>query len=166
MAPLTPEDFEEQALAQMDLLYGLACHLCHDPVMAQDLVQEAYLKAFRARSSFLAGTSMRAWMVAILRNACCDQWRRSRWIDPRVRADEMVRLDPRPAYNPQALMDPALQHALASLPEKQRLVLVLFYVEEWSYEEISQALGVPKGTLGVWLKRAKERLRSALQEEL
>jgi RNA polymerase sigma-70 factor (ECF subfamily) len=165
MATLTPEDFEEQALAQMDLLYGLACRLCHDPVLAQDLVQEAYLKAFRARASFLAGASMRAWMVAILRNACYDHWRRSRWIDPRVRADEMARPDPRSVYGPPALADPALERALASLPEKQRLVLVLFYAEEWSYEEISQALSVPKGTLGVWLKRAKERLRSALQEE-
>ena len=95
MATLPPEEFEKQALAQMDLLYGLACRLCRDPVLAQDLVQEAYFKAFRARASFLAGTSMRAWMVAILRNACRDQWRRSRWIDPSLRADEMARADPR-----------------------------------------------------------------------
>ena len=107
---------------------------------------------------------MRAWLVAILRNACRDHWRRRRWINPWVRADEMALPDPRAGDGAPAQPDPALERALAKLPEQQRLVLLLFYVEEWSYEEISQALGVPKGTLGVWLKPAKQRLRQSLEE--
>src|SRR5579883_2699902 len=75
-AKLEPDPFAEEALAHMDALYGVACRLTRNPTEAEDLVQDALVKAMRARDQFHAGTNLKAWMFRILTNTFINKYRR------------------------------------------------------------------------------------------
>jgi RNA polymerase sigma-70 factor (ECF subfamily) len=158
--------FEQESLDYLDLLFGLAIRLCRDRVLAQDLVQETYLKALKARPGFAPGSSLKAWLAAILRNTWRDHCRHSRFVDPFARPEDLnLAADLAARDRSQPDWGDEMEAGLAALPEKQRLVLILACVEEWSYEEIAQALGCPKSSVGVWLKRAKAMLRKKMKEK-
>src|SRR5947209_19005323 len=74
--PSQNEGFAEEALAHMDAMYGVACRLTRNPTEAEDLVQDALVKAMRAREQFHAGTNLKAWMFRILTNTFINKYRR------------------------------------------------------------------------------------------
>ena len=75
-AASTPPSFTEECLAHMDALYGVACRLTRNPTEAEDLVQDAMLKAMRAQHQFQAGTNLKAWLFRILTNTFINKYRR------------------------------------------------------------------------------------------
>jgi len=161
--------FQDLALPLFEQLYNFAHWLAQDANEAEDLVQETYAKALRGFSSFQAGTNFRAWIFRILRNS---------FLTSRTGLKTKVALDddgveaiasaaPTPE---QVLIEQAnremLRAALTELPVPYREILLLCEVEEMSYEEIAQVLGIPAGTVMSRLHRARKALRAELLRRL
>ena len=144
---------------------GLALRLLSDRHEAEDAVQEAFLRAWRALGSFEPGRDFDRWLLKIAANAALDLVRRRR-PEP-VPAENLEAL---PLARPEGGIDPesadaravALEQALCALPGRQRLAFVLFHQAGLSYEEIAARLGAPVGTVRSSLHRARLALRSAL----
>jgi RNA polymerase sigma-70 factor (ECF subfamily) len=158
--------FEELAMPLFDQLYNFARWLTQDTSEAEDLVQETYTKALRGFSSFQLGTNFRAWMYRILRNS---------FLSSRTGLRTMVAIDEEseekllPAENvtPETILiaqvsREAVQEALANLPVPFREILLLCEVEEMSYQDISETLGIPIGTVMSRLSRARKALRGSM----
>jgi RNA polymerase sigma-70 factor (ECF subfamily) len=157
------------ALAHADALYNFACHLGHDPVAAEDLVQETYARALGAGEQFKPGGNLKAWLFRILRNTFIDLYRR----DQRARTeggldtvgDERAPAADAAALPPQEreLMGRELVQALALLSDEARLA-VLLDLEGFSEAEIADCLGCAPGTVKSRLFRARAALRERLGE--
>ena len=159
--------FEERVVPLMDDAYTLARYLVRDEHDAQDIVQEAYLRAWRYFATFRGGDE-RAWLLTIVRN-CCYTSRQTRR-DPRfVEYDDEAHgadQDARFAADAGAVGESdrsLLSSALAGLASEFREVIVLREIEGCSYQEIARVTGVPIGTVMSRLARARERLRRALK---
>lgn len=163
--------FEAEALAALDSLYRTALRLTRVPADAEDLVQETYLKAFRAADSFTPGTNLRAWLFTILhntaRNRVRDRIREAVSVDSEVveRAAESPVRDVRggPPETPETLLlretlAPELQAAIDELPDAFRQAVWLRDVEEFSYAEIANMLSVPVGTVMSRISRGRHLL--------
>lgn len=157
--------FEDLALPLFDQLYNFAHWLAQDASEAEDLVQETYAKALRGFSSFQAGTNFRAWIFRILRNSFLTS--RTGLKTKVALEDDSVEAIPSAAPTPEeVLVEQAnremVRDALTELPVPYREILLLCEVEEMSYEEIAQVLGIPSGTVMSRLHRARKALRSCL----
>jgi len=168
--------FEAEALASLDGLYRAALRLTRVPADAEDLVQETYLKAFRAADRFQAGTNLRAWLFTILhntaRNRARDRARDTVTADSEVvdRADDsaVAWAGTSPAETPETLLlrdtlTPDLQAAVEALPDAFRQAVWLRDVEEFSYAEIAEMLAIPVGTVMSRISRGRRLLFDRLQ---
>jgi RNA polymerase sigma-70 factor (ECF subfamily) len=160
-------NFEEAVMPHTDAAYNLARWLTRNDADAQDVVQEAYLRALRFFDGF-RGTDARAWLLTIVRNTCYT-WLRRRG-SPELSCDfaEIVLARESGGPNPETeqLMKAQAQlvnDAIEKLPIEFREVVVLRELEELSYKEISVVLGVPIGTVMSRLARARKRLALLLQ---
>ena len=163
-------EFEELALPLFDSLYNFAHWLAQDRHQAEDLVQETYAKALKGFGSFRQGTNFRAWMFKILRNTFLTSRTglSSAHTEPLEPGDE-DRLLPVSSHTPETLvitqdLGEALQQAIEALPVPFREVLLLADVEEMSYQEISESLSIPIGTVMSRLARARKSARQKLIE--
>ena len=157
--------FADEALSYIDALYGTALRLTRRPQDAEDLVQETYLKAFRASAQFQRGTNLKAWLFTILHNT----FRNMRRHDVRNPVDvnsETVELAADQRGDEQtpeqllsrATLDGDLQEALDGLPEAFRQAVWLRDVEEFSYAEIARIVDVPIGTVMSRISRGRRML--------
>jgi RNA polymerase sigma-70 factor, ECF subfamily len=156
------ERFERVVLPFLDDAYTLARYLLRDEHDAQDVVQEASLRAFRYFDGFSGGDA-RAWLLAIVRN-CSLNWRRRHRADERTVSfidgvDVPVDADHEAdASSIESSERARVQRAVDALPAEFREVIVLREVQELSYKEISDVAGVPIGTVMSRLARARKRL--------
>jgi RNA polymerase sigma-70 factor (ECF subfamily) len=152
--------FEAEALPHLRALYSTALRLTRNPHDAEDLVQETYLKAYRAFDTYRAGTNIRAWLYTILHRVRTDAFRRA------GRRPETVELaDEGPAVRPgQQASEAALDvgRALETLPETFRMAVILRDIEELSYDQIARTLEIPVGTVMSRIHRGRALLRQAL----
>jgi len=166
--------FEAEALASLDSLYRTALRLTRVPADAEDLVQETYLKAFRAADSFKPGTNLRAWLFTILhntaRNRARDRARDAVSVDSEIveRAAEQPAAGG-PVETPETLLvratlAPQLQAAIDDLPDAFRQAVWLRDVEEFSYAEIAEMLSIPVGTVMSRISRGRRQLYEALAQ--
>jgi RNA polymerase sigma-70 factor (ECF subfamily) len=162
--------FEAEALASLDSLYRTALRLTRVPADAEDLVQDTYLKAFRAADRFAPGTNLRAWLFTILHNTARNR--------ARDRARDAVDVDSEvversaeaggaggglPFETPETLLlrdalAPELQEAIDDLPAAFRQAVWLRDVEEFSYAEIAAMLEIPIGTVMSRISRGRRLL--------
>ncbi len=159
--------FEEEALGALDSLYRTALRLTRSPADAEDLVQDTYLKAFRAADRFEPGTNLRAWLFTILHNTARNR--------VRDRAREAVTVDSEAVEaaadagmggsgdTPESLLlrdtlGPELQAAIDALPDAFRQAVWLRDVEEFSYAEIARMLDIPPGTVMSRISRGRRML--------
>jgi RNA polymerase sigma-70 factor, ECF subfamily len=163
--------FEADALACLDSLYRTALRLTHVPADAEDLVQETYLKAFRAADRFEPGTNLKAWLFTILhntaRNRVRDRMREAVTFDSEI-VDRAADAPPdvsagRFVDTPETLLlretlDPDLKAAIEALPEAFRQAVWLRDVEEFSYAEIGRMLAIPAGTVMSRISRGRRML--------
>jgi RNA polymerase sigma-70 factor (ECF subfamily) len=170
--------FEAEALASLDSLYRAALRLTRVPADAEDLVQETYLKAFRAVDRFEPGTNLRAWLFTILHNTALnrarDRARDTVAVDSEV-VDRAAEGPPpggssaRTAETPESLLirdtlAPELQAAIDALPLAFRQAVWLRDVEEFSYAEIATMLSIPIGTVMSRISRGRHLLFDALKK--
>src|SRR5579872_3304845 len=157
--------FEHPALPHLNAAYNLARWLTRNGDHAEDLVQEAYLRAFRSFETFQGGDG-RAWLLTVVRNTCLT-WLRKRGDQPIVEFDEQVHGSADESPNAESvLLNQAalgsLQDCLEELPLEFREVIVLRELEELSYKEISDIARVPVGTVMSRLARARKKLQQCL----
>ena len=180
-APVPARDaaFEADALAQLDSLYRTALRLTRNPADAEDLVQDTFLKAFRAADRFEPGTNLRAWLFTILHNSALNR--------ARDRARDAVTIDSdtveqaadvapgaglsAPGDTPESLLlrdtlAPELQSAIDALPAAFREAVWLRDVEEFSYAEIAKMLSIPLGTVMSRISRGRQGLYEKLKSSV
>src|SRR6266404_3418221 len=170
-ADLQPDSFEELAMPLFDQLYNFAHWLTQNREEAEDLVQETYAKALKGFSSFRLGTNFRAWMYRILRNTFLTSRTGLKVtmtvpLDPEEDGPEpgVERDTPETILFERANRE-LLQSAIDELPVYFREILLLCEVEEMSYQEISETLSVPVGTVMSRLSRARKTLRDRLRPQ-
>jgi RNA polymerase sigma factor (sigma-70 family) len=170
-APLSPreaERFRDVVLPHLDAAYGFARFLCRDATVADDVVQDAYLRAYRAFAGYRGGDP-KAWLFTIVRSSFLS-WARSQraWSD--ITAPEAVeQVETTPSEVPTAedalvlAADLAvLRAAVEALPDPFRETLVLRELQEMSYRDIAEITGAPIGTVMSRLARARSLLAAAL----
>ena len=160
--------FRDAALPHLDDAYTLARYLLRDATDAEDAVQECYLRALRHFDSY-RGPAMKPWLLAILRNVCKVEFaRRALQPMPPGRNEDEPAEDPplwqEPPPSPEAELlrrhdDEAIRRLVASLPEPFREAIVLRDINDLSYRDIAEVLGVPVGTVMSRLARARALLR-------
>jgi len=169
--------FEDEALALADQVYRVARRLVGSREEAEDLVQEAYARAFRSWRSFTPGTNMRAWLFRILTNLNVDRGRRIQ------RAPQMQPLEETDYYLAnkvasaagedvldqdvvvERLSQDAVVSALSELPPQFREVVVLVDIGDFTYADAAQILDIPMGTVMSRLHRGRRLLKQNLAEE-
>jgi RNA polymerase sigma-70 factor (ECF subfamily) len=170
--------FEELALEHVDALYGAALRLTRVPSEAEDLVQDALVRAYRFQHHFEPGTNMRAWLLRILTNTFINHYRRSSRERRVLDRDEgspagdgvmsraaMRGLTDAVSVAQQGLLREEILRALDELPDEYRVMIVLADIEELSYKEIAEAVGCPIGTVMSRLHRARKLMQKRLIDQ-
>lgn len=171
------DSFESIAMPQADILYGAALRMTRDATMAEDLVQETLMRAYRFWHRFEQGTNVKAWLMRIQTNIFINRYRKrqkeravfdSRQVDdllPRLEVEERTYLPPetRDEFLKHLIGDEVLR-ALDELPFEFRMTILLADMHDLSYKEIAEVLDCPVGTVMSRLHRARKLLQSRLLE--
>ncbi len=175
MAAQKTPDFNRTAIVHLNVLYRAALRLTRNEGDAEDLVQETFLRAFRAWDGFRPGSNCRAWLLRIQRNAFINQYRRKRKEREVLQGErdgvhggrffcadtQKRRSDPTRQVLESGLSDD-VEAALDALPEAFQTVVRLVDLESRSYKEVATAMGTPIGTVMSRLFRARRELRQHL----
>ena len=158
--------FEQAVLPHLDAAYNLARWLTRHDQDAQDVVQEACLRAFRFFPDFRGGNA-RAWLMKIVRNTCYSWLGTNRPLQDTEEFDENFFPPDTRALNPEEVVlqnerGTLLRKALEKLPPNFREVIILRELEGMSYRDIAGITGMPAGTVMSSLSRARDRLREAV----
>jgi len=161
-------NFEEAVLPHLDAAYNLARWLTRNEQDAEDVVQEAYLRAFRFFAGFRGGDA-RAWLLKIVRNTCYTWLHANRPLQDATEFDENLFPPDSRALNPEEVVlqndsRTLVRRALERLAPNYREVLVLRELEGMSYKAIADITGMPAGTVMSSLSRARDRLRQVLTD--
>jgi RNA polymerase sigma-70 factor (ECF subfamily) len=153
-------------VAHLDAAYNLARYLMRNEAEAEDVVQSAYVRAISHFAGFRGGDG-RAWLLTIVRNTCYDRMRKRGASVQDTDFDEASHSGGRQNPDPEAALLLAertelLRKSLAELPAESREVLVLRELEQMSYQQIANIVGIPVGTVMSRLSRARQRLHQAL----
>lgn len=150
-------------------VYSLAFHVLSDEDEAADVTQDVFIRLWKHRSSVDA-ERLEAWLIRVTRNASIDAWRRRKTRERVYLSDtETVEVQPGAMRSPEgstsaSMFHDRLQQALEELGEPHRSIVVLREIQEYQYEEISEALELPLNTVKVYLHRARKALRESLGE--
>lgn len=158
--------FEQTILPHLGAAYNLARWLTRNDTDAEDVVQEAYLRAFKFFGSFRGGDS-RAWLLTIVRNTCYTWRQQNRTKELTTVFDEELHGTENEISNPETILSEnlnaeLLKKALDKLPVEFREVLILRELEGFSYKEIADVANVPLGTVMSRLARARKQLQQTL----
>lgn len=160
--------FEQLVTAYRDRVYRLALRLCGNEADADEAAQDAFLAAWRGLPNFRGESKFSTWLYQLVNHAAIDLLRREK---RQVAAGDIDEVDtPDTAPSPHHMAErneqrQAVREAVLALPEEQRQVVVLRFMEELSYEEIGAALHLPTGTVKSRLNRAKAALREILSQK-
>ena len=169
--------FEDEAMPLASQLYGAAMRLTRNPADAEDLVQETFLKAYRAYDTFEAGTNLKAWLYRILTNTFINKYRRDSrrpqetdlgdledlYLFRRLKRQTSTGLTSSAEEQLlEGLVESDIKEAIEALPDSFRMVVLLADLEGFSYKEIAEILDIPIGTVMSRLHRGRKALERAL----
>jgi RNA polymerase sigma-70 factor, ECF subfamily len=168
---VSPIQFDNLFKQHRQRVYGYAYHYLGDEEDAADVTQEVFIRMWRSRRA-IEEDRVVAWLLRVARNLCVDVYRR-RSTRHKYFREERVSIMEHPDHRPQPdrvtagnMFDERLKKALDKLGEPHRSIVVLREIQEYKYEEISEALELPLNTVKVYLHRARRALREELSEDL
>ncbi len=167
--------FEQEFYPHMNALYNFAYHLVKNEEDANDLVQETYLRAFKAIERYHEGTHARAWLFRILKNNFINDYRKKNVRPTEVEYEEVLNFHdeedtPYSTYSDlrvelfDHIIGDEVSKALAALPIEFRMVILLRDFEDFSYEEIAKIMDIPIGTVRSRLHRTRNMLKEKLRD--
>ena len=182
MKPSSRDYFEQTMLAHLSASYHFALSIMGHPQNAEDAVQEAYIRAFRAINQF-SGENSKAWLMVIVRNVCMTQLNQLKgskvvYVDPQVLKQETHHFQIEQAITDATPESKAIElsnlssqskrihHAISQLPVEYREVILLREFQEFNYKQISEITSLPMGTVMSRLSRARRDLRKILGSEI
>lgn len=159
------EAFSELVRRHEQNVYNLACRFMREPSLAEDMAQEAFLKAFRLLKGFRGDCSFSTWMYRVTCSVCLTELTR------RKRRGEVELL---PKHGGETLpnsletadLPELMRTCVDRLPEHYANIVTLYYFKETPYETIAHLLDIPMGTLKTWMHRARLQLRKIVEKEL
>ena len=165
MAVLDPDRERDQRIEELIRLYQVPLlRLCYiqlqDRALAEDAVQETFLKAYKGFAEFRGESSEKTWLVRIAVNVCRD-YQRGSWLrhtDRSVTPDMLQIGETQPETE-----DMDLSLAVMKLPPKMREMILLYYYQDMGMEEIARTLGITQSTVSYRLKKSREKLRKLLE---
>lgn len=177
LSPELTARFEQDALPFLDQIYAGALRMTRNPSDAQDLVQETFIKAFRAFGGFQEGTNLKAWLYRILTNTYINQYRKAQR-EPRVNPTDEIHdwqmadaarhssggLRSAESEALDLLPNTVIADAFAQVPDDFRNAVYLADVEGFAYKEIAEIMDVPVGTVMSRLHRGRKALRELLSD--
>ena len=168
---------ERDAMQYVDQLYSAATRMARNPADAEDLVQEAYTKAFSAFHQYKPGTNLKAWLYRILTNTYINLYRKRQreplqsnsdtiedWQLAKAESHTSAGLRSAEAEALDHLPDSDVKNALQSIPEEFRLAVYFADVEGYAYKQISEIMNTPIGTVMSRLHRGRKMLRDMLAD--
>jgi RNA polymerase sigma-70 factor (ECF subfamily) len=160
------EAFSELARRHEQTVYNLALRFMRDPSLAEDMAQEALVKAYQKLHKFRGDARFSTWLYRIVCNVCLSE------LQKRKRRGELSAVnEPESSQAPDitaAQADEAalVRRSVAQLPKRYAQAITLYYLQDLSYEEVAEIMKVPQGTLKTWMHRARKQLRDIVQQEL
>lgn len=160
------EAFSELARRHGQTVYNLSLRFMRNASLAEDMAQEAFLKAYQKIGKFRGDSRFSTWLYRIACNVCLSE------LQKRKRRGELSLVyEAGPAAFPAAAADPSeeaelIRRCVAQLPRRYAEAITLYYLRECSYDEVAEIMEVPEGTLKTWLHRARRQLRDIVKREL
>ena len=159
------EAFSELVRRHQRVVYNLAWRFMRSPESAEDMAQEAFLKAFRLLKGFRGDCGFSSWLYRVTCSVCLTE------LNKRKKRKEVAL---RPGHERQAVEPPPdisdmpelIRRCVNKLPERYAAIVTMYYLEEVSYEEIAEAMAIPMGTLKTWMHRARKELKHIVEKEL
>ena len=155
---MEPSELAAVAGRYRDMIYRVALHWCGHPQEAEDATQDTLLKLCATHRTFADEEHLKSWLIRVTINACHDL-RRSVWSRNRTELPENL------ADSFETPQDNALYAAVFSLPEKYRVVVLLYYYEDYSIQEISEMIQRNPSTIQTQLERARKKLKMQLEQK-
>lgn len=158
--------FSELARRHEQTVYNLSLRFMRNASLAEDMAQEAFLKAYQKIHKFRGESRFSTWLYRIVCNVCLSE------LQKRKRRGELSRtFEAGPAVSPGTTLaqsDEAelIRRCVVQLPKRYAEVITLYYLEECSYDEVAEIMAVPEGTLKTWMHRARRQLRDIVGREL
>lgn len=152
------EEYDRIARNYTDVIYRVAVSYCKNPEDAQDVVQNTFMKLLQNESDFLNEDHVRKWLIRVAVNECKSLWR-TFW---RRNVSSLEELQSEPVFTVEEKSD--LYYAVQKLPVKYRIVVHLYYYEDYSVREIADILKVKETAVQTRLMRARNKLKEQLKE--
>lgn len=149
-------DYQETVEKYTNMVYRLAFFYTNSKFDADDIYQDVFLKYLQNKKQFENEEHKKAWLIKVTINSCKKLWLSS-WKRKIIPLDEEIKFE--------IEEDIGLYNEIKKLPKKYRVVIHLFYYEEYQIKDISKALGQKESTIRTWLTRARKLLRNQIKEE-
>jgi len=156
--------FSELVRRHQHTVYSLSLRYMKDPVLAEDMAQEAFLKGYRLLKGFRGDCRFSTWMYRVTSSVCLTELAR------RGKRGEVPLDDaPHPSQNAEAgegEYAEIVRRCVTKLPDRYATIVTMYYLQQEAYEDIAAAMEIPVGTLKTWMFRARKELRELIEEEL
>jgi len=161
-----PEAFARLVGRHQNTVYNVAYRFMRDPGRAEDMTQEAFLKAFRLIKGFRGQCAFSTWLYRVTCSVCLTELKR-RKRRREVPLSAMGQAQPACSPAPEKADDAErIRRCVAKLPDKYATAVTLYYLQGISYEETAAIMRIPLGTLKTWMHRARKRLKKVVEQEL